>query len=94
MCIRDRAELVYSGNSDRYWSVQTLIDTGDVDKLPNLFLYMAVTAVYLVLLGPGLYLFLKNWDLQIYYRRGVLVLSLVGPISNGICFTLSRNPSL
>lgn len=71
------AELVYSGNSDRYWSVQTLIDTGDVDKLPNLFLYMAVTAVYLVLLGPGLYLFLKNWDLQIYYRRGVLVLSLV-----------------
>lgn len=71
------AELVYSGNSDRYWSVQTLIDTGDVDKLPNLFLYMAVTAIYLILLGPGLYLFLKNWDLQIYYRRGVLVLSLV-----------------
>ena len=71
------AELVYSGNSDRYWSVQTLIDTGDVDKLPNLFLYMTVTAVYLILLGPGLYLFLKNWDLQIYYRRGVLVLSLV-----------------
>lgn len=34
-------------------SVQTLIDTGDVDKLPNLFLYMAVTGIYLVLLGPG-----------------------------------------
>ncbi len=67
----------YSGNSSRFWSVQTLINTGDVDKLPNLFWYTAVTGVYLGLLGPGLYLFLKRRGLQLYYRRGVFCLSLV-----------------
>lgn len=71
------AEVVYSGNSGKFWSVQSLINTGDVDKLPNLALYVAVVAVYLLLLGPGLYLFLKNRELQLYYRRGVVALSLM-----------------
>lgn len=70
------AELAYSGNSGKFWSVQTLINTGDLDKLPHLLAYGAVVALYLLLLGPGLYLFLKNRDLQVYYRRGVLVLAL------------------
>ncbi|MDO4268622.1 MAG: hypothetical protein Q4C73_09115 [Eubacteriales bacterium] len=70
------AEAAYSGNSGKFWSVQTLINTGNLDKLPKLAWYVAVVAVYLALLGPALYLFLKNRDLQIYYRRGVVVLSL------------------
>lgn len=75
--INQLAEIVYSGNSGKFWSVQSLINTGNVDKLPNLLLYVGVVAVYLFLLGPGLYLFLKNRELQIYYRRGVLILSVV-----------------
>ncbi len=71
------AEVTYSGNSGRFWSVQSLINTGDVEQLPNLPLYMAVVMVYLLLLGPGLYLFLKRRELQVYYRRGVVALSLV-----------------
>ena len=70
------AKVVYSGNSSRYWSVQSLINTGDVDKLPNLGLYTAVVVIYLLLLGPVLYLFLKNREMQIYYRRGVVLLSV------------------
>lgn len=69
------AKVVYSGNSSRYWSVQSLINTGDVDKLPNLALYTMVVVIYLLLLGPVLYLFLKNQEMQIYYRRGVVLLS-------------------
>ena len=74
--IKHLAELAYSGNSGKFWSVQTLINTGDLDKLPNLLAYAGVVTVYLLLLGPGLYLFLKERELQGYYRRGVLVLSL------------------
>lgn len=70
------AQVVYSGNSGKFWSVQTLINTGDVDKLPNLGLYVGIVCVYLLLLGPGLYLFLRDRELQIYYRRGAVVLSL------------------
>lgn len=70
------AEVVYSGNSSKFWSVQSLINTGDVDKLPNLVLYVVVILVYLLILGPGLYVFLKSRELQIYYRKGVVILSL------------------
>lgn len=74
--INQLAAVVYNGNSSWYWSIQSLINTGDVDKLPNLNLYIAVVAVYLLVLGPGLYLLLKQWDLQIFYRRGVVLFSL------------------
>lgn len=70
------ADVVYSGNSDKFWSVQSLINTGNVEKLPNLPLYVAVVTVYLLILGPGMYLFLKNRDLQLFYRRGVVILSV------------------
>ncbi len=71
------AEVVYSGNSAEFWSVQRLINTGNVEKLPNLSLYVAIVVIYLLLLGPGLYLFLKNRELQVFYRRGVVGLSLI-----------------
>jgi len=71
------AEVVYSGNSSQFWAVQSLINTGNVEKLPNLPLYVAVVTIYLILLGPGIYFFLKNRELQIYYRRSVIFLSLV-----------------
>lgn len=71
------ADVVYSGNSEKFWSVQSLINTGNVEKLPNLPLYTIVVVVYLIVLGPGMYLFLKNRDLQIFYRRGAVMLSAV-----------------
>lgn len=70
------AEVVYSGNSSKYWSVQSLINTGDVDKLPNLMLYALVIGVYLLVLGPGLYVLLKRHELQLYYRKGVILLAV------------------
>lgn len=69
------ANVVYSGNSDKFWSVQSLINTGNVEKLPNLMAYAAVVILYLLIMGPGMYLFLKNHSLQIYYRRGVVILA-------------------
>ncbi len=75
--IRELAQVVYSGNSDYYNSIQNFINTGNVEKLPNLTLYVILIVIYLLILGPGLYLFLRHRDLQIYYRRGVIILSLV-----------------
>lgn len=75
--VKRLAEVVYSGNSGKFLSVQSLINTGNVERLPNLALYAVIVVVYIVLLGPGLYLFLKNRELQIYYRRGAIVLAVV-----------------
>lgn len=71
------AQVAYSGNSGRFWSVQSLINTGNLERLPRMLPYALVLTLYLLVMGPVLYLFLKNRELQIYYRRGVLVLSLV-----------------
>ncbi len=75
--IRDLAQVVYSGNSDYYTSIQALINTGNVEKLPNLTLYVILIVIYLLILGPGMYLFLRHRNLQNYYRRGVLILAFV-----------------
>lgn len=67
---------LYYGNSSKYWSVQSILNTGNVDKLPNLPLYVIVILGYIVLAGPGLYLILKKQERRRFYRMGVLVLSL------------------
>ena len=87
------ADVVYSGNSEKFWSVQSLINTGNVEKLPNLYLYTAVVAVYLLFLGPGMYLYLKNRQMQLYYRRGVVVMSLVFAVMIYLMGMTTRFPS-
>lgn len=74
--INQLAAVVYSGNSGKFWSVQSLINTGNADKLPNLWLYVGVTCLYLGILGPGLYLFLRSRGLQNLYRRGIVIVAL------------------
>jgi hypothetical protein len=66
------------GESDReYEYLNLLINAGDVDKLPPVRLQAIALLAYILLAGPGLYLFLRQHTANEYYRRGVLVLSLV-----------------
>ena len=66
----------YYGLSSLYYSIQALINTGNVDSLPNLGLYTVVILLYLVLIGPGAYLYLKRKSLQNYYMLGIAVLAV------------------
>lgn len=71
------AETAYSGNSNQYWSANSMINTGNVDRLPDIMLYTLEIIIYIFLVGPGIYIFLRQRDLTRYYRSGVLMLSLV-----------------
>ncbi len=75
--LSELAQEVYSGNSDRYWAVRNMINTGNVRQLPNLNLFTLELVIYLLLSGLVLYIFLKQRDLTDYYRRAVVVLSLL-----------------
>ena len=75
--LSELSQEVYSGNSDRYWSVRNMINTGNVRRLPNLNLYTLELVIYLLLAGLVIYIFLKQRDLTDYYRRTVVVLSLL-----------------
>lgn len=70
------AENSYSGNSVMYWSANNMINTGNVNRLPNIPWYILEIIIYIVLVGPGLYIFLKQRELRKYYRTGVVLLSL------------------
>lgn len=66
----------YYGLSSLYYSIQALINTGNVDRLPNLGLYTVVILFYIILIGPGVYLYLKKKSLQNYYMLSVAVLAV------------------
>lgn len=75
--LNNLSSYLYNGNSSKYWSVQSILNTGNVDKLPNLPLYIVVILGYIILVGPGLYLLLKKQERRRYYRPSVVVLSFV-----------------
>lgn len=62
--------------SSQYWSVQSLINTGDINRLPRIGLYLVVSIAYVALVGPGLYFFLKQRGLRRYYHLSVITLAL------------------
>lgn len=64
----------YGADSD-YWNAQSLVSGGNADRLPNLPLYGAVMAVYIVFAGPGLYILLKRKELSRYYSMAAVFLS-------------------
>lgn len=71
------AQMDFYGFSNLYFSVQGLINTGNVDRLPNVVLYTVVIIFYILLIGPGLYQILKKKSLQRYYLGGVAACSLL-----------------
>lgn len=75
--IDELSHMEYYGYSQLYFSAQGLINTGNVDRLPNVFLYTVTIIFYILLIGPGLYLLLKKKSLQRFYIGGVAVLSLL-----------------
>lgn len=66
----------YYSLSNLYYSIQALINTGNVDRLPNVGLYTAVILVYIGAIGPGLYMCLKKKSRQGFYMAGVAVLAV------------------
>lgn len=63
------------GDDSGYWNAQSLVNTGNAERLPNLALYGVVIVIYILTIGPGLYLFLKKKDIQRFYGTGLMLLA-------------------
>lgn len=75
--LNNLSSFLYSGNSSEFWSVQNMLNTGDVDKLPGLAFYAIVILSYIALVGPGTYLYLKRKDGRRFYRTAIVAVSLL-----------------
>lgn len=67
----------YGSGSDEFWDVQSVINSGNVNRLPNVPAYAAVILIYIILAGPAAWLFLKRQEIQSYYWGAVTMLSLI-----------------
>lgn len=81
------SDYIYSGTSNTYWAVQSIINVGSVEKLPQIGLYAVVIISYILLAGPGLYFFFKQREMGEHYRTSVVLLSL---ICTGIIYVMSE----
>lgn len=75
--LNDLSSYLYSENSGQFWTVQNMLNTGNVAELPNLILYIVVILGYILLVGPGLYLLLKKQGRRRFYRTAVVIVSLL-----------------
>ena len=67
----------YGTEYDEYWSAQSLIDAGVQKSLPDTAVFGGILTLYLLLLGPVLWMLLKRAGRTILYRRFAAALSLV-----------------
>lgn len=65
----------YGSDAD-YWNAYSLVNTGSADRLPNLGMYTVVIVFYILIAGPGLYLFLKKKDMSRLYSTSVIITSV------------------
>lgn len=65
-----------SSGSSQFWAVQGLITSGDISSLPKVGLYASLAVAYVILVGPGLYFFLKQRGLGLHYHMAVVILSV------------------
>ena len=75
--LSELSSYIYGSTGEEYWAVQSAINTGNVEKLPDVKLYLVVIVFYIVLVGPGLYLFLKKKGMRSHYGICVTVLSVL-----------------
>ena len=64
------------GSDEEYWNAYSLVSTGSADRLPNLGMYSIVIVIYIILVGPGLFMYLKKKDLSRLYGTTVIAASL------------------
>ncbi len=74
--IGELADYLFDNGYNTYWEVQGVINSGTIDKLPQISLYAVAIFSYILLAGPGLYFFLKQRGLRRRYPHFVTALSL------------------
>ena len=74
--LNELARELYGAENEKYRTVLSLINLGAAGKFPPVSLYALAIVAYILLVGPGMYLFLSQRDASEHYRRGVVLIAL------------------
>ena len=74
----DKLSVAASERSLRlYWDIQSLMNMSDVQKIPEPMYYMSILFAYVLLIGPGMYFYLRTHEMIRIYRSSVLIISVL-----------------
>jgi len=63
-----------------YWDIQALMNMSDVHKIPVPMFYVSILVAYVLLIGPGLYFYLRTHEMIRMYRPCVLVITVLAAL--------------
>jgi len=62
---------------DTFENVEPILNSSEIKKLPPMTVYTLIFIAYILLIGPVLFIYLRDCGLAIYYRKIVLLISLL-----------------
>ena len=62
---------------DTFENVEPILNSSEIKKLPPMTVYTLIFIAYILLIGPVLFIYLRDYGLAIYYRKIVLLISLL-----------------
>lgn len=63
-------------SDDTFQNVEPILNSSEIKKLPPMTIYTFIFIAYILLIGPILFIYLKDYGLAIYYRKIVVLVSL------------------
>ena len=62
---------------DTFQNIEPILNSSEIKKLPPMTIYTLVFIAYILLIGPILFIYLRDCGLAIYYRKIVVLVSLL-----------------
>ncbi len=63
-----------------YWDIQSLMNMSDVRKIPEPMFYVSILFAYVMLIGPGIYFYLRTHEMIRIYRSSVLIITILATL--------------
>ncbi|OON87956.1 hypothetical protein BXO88_01915 [Oribacterium sp. C9] len=77
----DKLSVAASERSLRlYWDIQSLMNMSDVRKIPEPMFYVIILFAYVLLIGPGIYFYLRTHEMIRVYRSTVMVITILSTL--------------
>lgn len=77
----DKLSVAASERSLRlYWDIQSLMNMSDIRKIPEPMFYVSILFTYVLLIGPGMYFYLRTHEMLRVYRSSVIIISVLAAL--------------
>ncbi|SFG39893.1 hypothetical protein [Oribacterium sp. WCC10] len=63
-----------------YWDIKSLMNMSDITKIPEPMFYVVILMAYVLLIGPGIYFYLRTHEMIRIYRSSVLVITILATL--------------